>query len=73
MLQLYTMMFCSIHNRGCELKTLAGLDTALEMVYICHNHSRIQPIDAYESARDSGEDGQHSEKSGNVSDRRYMS
>jgi len=66
------MMFRSIYNRGCELQTLARLDTALEMVYICDNHSRIQAIDANESARDSGEDGRHSEKLGDVSDRSYM-
>jgi hypothetical protein len=51
-------MFCAAHNSVCKPKTLAGLDTALEMVYICDNHSGIQPIDAYERARDIGEDGQ---------------
>ena len=65
-------MKCSIHNRGCKLETLAGLDTALEMVYDYDNHSRIQPIGACQSARDFEEDGWHHERVGDVSDRRYM-
>jgi len=65
-------MNCSIHNRRCKPETLAGLDTALEMVYVYDNHSRIQPIDAYEGARDFGEDGRHRERAGNVSNRRYI-
>ena len=62
------LTFRSMHNPGCKLKTLAGLDTMLEMVYLYDNHSRIPPIDDYESARGFGEDGQHSERVGNVSD-----
>jgi hypothetical protein len=42
------MTFCSMHNRGCKPKTLAGLDTTLAMVYLYDNHSGIQPIAAYE-------------------------
>jgi len=42
----------------------AGLDTALEVVYACHNHGGIQPIDGYQGGRDFGEDGRHSEKVG---------
>jgi hypothetical protein len=44
----------------------------LEIVYICDNHSGIQPIDAYEGAMDLGEDGRRIERAGNVSDRRHM-
>jgi hypothetical protein len=61
-----------MHNHRCKPKTLAGLDTALEMVYICDNHSRIQPIDAYERARDFAEGAGYSEGVVNVSDRCYM-
>jgi hypothetical protein len=49
------MMNCSIHNRGCKSETLAGLDTALEMVYFYDNHGGIQPIDNYDGGRDFGE------------------
>ena len=42
----------------------------LERVYICDNQGRIQPIDAYEGARDFAEDVRHSERVGDVSDRR---
>ena len=66
----YTMTFCSTHNGGCNPNTLAGLDTALEMVYIYDNHSRIHPVDAYESARDLGEDGGQAKRVGKVTDRR---
>jgi hypothetical protein len=47
----------------------AGLDTALERVYACHNHGGIQLIDGDQDGRDFGEDERHSEKVGNVSDR----
>jgi hypothetical protein len=66
------LTFRSIRNPGCNPKTLAGLDTVLEMVYFYDNHSGVQLINAYESARDFGEDRRHSEKAGNVSDRRHM-
>ena len=68
---LNEMMFCSVRNSECKPKTLAGLDAALEGVYIYDNHRAIQPIDAYEGARNSGEDGQRSERAGNVSDTQY--
>ena len=42
------------------------------MLYVYDNHSRIQPIDAYERARGFAEDGGRSDGVGNVSDRPYM-
>jgi len=51
---------------------LAGLDTAVEVVYIYDNHTSNQPIDAYASATDFGEEGWHSDGVGDVSDRCYM-
>jgi hypothetical protein len=41
---------------SCSPNTLARLDTVLEIVYVYDNHSRVQPIEAYDSARDFGED-----------------
>jgi hypothetical protein len=39
---LNEMMFCSIHNGGCNPNSLAELDTGLEIVYVYDNHSRIR-------------------------------
>jgi hypothetical protein len=72
MCELDEMTFCSMHNRGCKPKTLAGLDTTLAMVYLYDNHSGIQPIAAYERPWLFAEDRQHSERAGHVSNRRYM-
>ena len=69
---LNEMMFRSVRNPGCKLKTLAGLDTMLEMMYLYDDQGGIQLIDAYESARDFGEAERHSERVGNVGNRRYM-
>jgi hypothetical protein len=33
------VMLRSIYNPGCKPRTLAGLVTALQLVYICDNHS----------------------------------
>jgi len=43
-------------NPGYKPEIFSGLDTVLEMVYVCDNHGRMQAIDPYQGARDFRED-----------------